>query len=63
MIYVEISDRLADLQVFLDGGHYSLSDLVDIIAEHMDGSTDDYSEDSCSDDDFEHRVLGDLLSD
>ena len=59
MIYLEIADRIAHLQVFLEGGHYSLSDLVDIIAEHADGSEDTSEESDTSDDDFENRVDSD----
>ena len=56
MIYLELSDRIGKLQIFLEGGHYSLSDLVDIISEHADGSEDTSEESECSDDDFENRL-------
>lgn len=39
MIYVEINDRSADTQVYLEG-NYSLADLIDIIAENADSGSD-----------------------
>ena len=60
MIYLEIADRIAKLPIFLEGGYYTISDLVDIIAEHADGSEDTSEESDTSDDDFENRVSPDL---
>lgn len=39
MIYVEINDRSGETQVYLEGV-YSLTDLIDIIAENADSGSD-----------------------
>ena len=66
MLYVEIPDKIAGIQVHLENRHYTLSELVDIIGCHMDGSTDDESdesdEDDCSDDDFPKRLFNNFLN-
>ena len=59
MLYLEIPDRIGNLQVFLEAGHYTLADLVDLITEQADGSEDTSEESDTSDDDFENRVDSD----
>jgi hypothetical protein len=39
MIYLELSDRDGDVELYLEGT-YSIRDLIDIIAEYADGESD-----------------------
>ena len=52
MLYLEIPDRVSELNVFLKEGHYSLGDLVDIILQHADGSEDSTEESDDSETDL-----------
>ena len=47
MIYLELTDRDGDVELYLEGT-YSIRDLLDLIAEHADGESDtsEESEDS-----------------
>ena len=64
MIYVEIADRCAEIQVYLDAGAYSLCELLDIVAEHADDG-DDTTEPSISEetesDGEDNSLLGKLI--
>jgi hypothetical protein len=39
MIYLELTDRDGDVELYLEGT-YSIRDLLDLIAEHADGDSD-----------------------
>lgn len=71
MLYVEIPDKIAGIQVHLENRHYTLAELVDIIGCHMDAcgdssDDDEYSDESdnedCSDDDFPKRLFNNFLN-
>ena len=43
MIYLQITDRTADVEMYLEGT-YSVRDLIDLIAEYADGESDSTEE-------------------
>jgi hypothetical protein len=51
MIYLELTDHDADIELYLEGT-YSIRDLLDLIAEHADGESDTTEE---SDEDSEEE--------
>jgi hypothetical protein len=61
MIYIKLDDKIGKTKVFLEGGHYTISDLIDIISFYADA--DEESEEDRSDDEFYRRVFGTLLND
>jgi hypothetical protein len=61
MIYVEINDSSGDIQVYLEGT-YSLTDLIDIIAENADsGSDTEENSDFDDDEDEDNSPIGRLI--
>ena len=59
MLYLELADRSADVEIYLEGT-YSVRDLLDLISEHVDGESDstEESDESEEEDEEEEGHLG-----
>ena len=55
MLVLEICDRLAEKKIYVVSGVYTISELIDMIGDSLEGS-----EDSTDDDDWGKRVKGTL---
>tara|TARA_R110000772_G_scaffold49715_2_gene114455 strand:+ start:957 stop:1139 length:183 start_codon:yes stop_codon:yes gene_type:complete len=58
MIYVELNDKIAKIEILLENRYYSINELINLISSYDDGS-DDSTEESNSSDDFIHRIVTD----
>ena len=58
MIYVELNDKIAKIEILLENRYYSINELINLISSYDDGS-DDSTEESNSSDDFVHRIVTD----
>ena len=58
MIYVELNDKIAKIEILLENRYYSINELVHLLSGYDNGSDDSTEEDDCSNDDFNHRIFG-----
>jgi hypothetical protein len=55
MIYVELNDKIAKIEILLENRYYSINELINLISSYDDGS-EDSTEEADSSDDFTHRI-------
>lgn len=64
MIYIKLDEKVGETKVFLEGGHYTISDLIYVISSYADANeSESESEEDRSDDEFYRRAFGRLLND